>query len=49
MMWYMKISHPYIMPLPLGDPPRPHEQDALIEDEAEAKGGRATNLISPVS
>jgi hypothetical protein len=48
-MWYMKISHPYIMPLPLGDLPRPHEQDALIEDEAKAKGGRATNLVSPVS
>ncbi|MCI59057.1 hypothetical protein A2U01_0080312, partial [Trifolium medium] len=40
MRWYFRISHPYKRPLPPGDPPRPRpcEQEAIIEEEAEVEG-----------
>ncbi|MCI29021.1 hypothetical protein A2U01_0050225, partial [Trifolium medium] len=44
MRWYFRISHLYIMPLPLGDPPRPCEYEAIIEEEVGAKGPLATGL-----
>jgi hypothetical protein len=44
MMWYMKISLPYLEPLPPGDPPRPVEVDAIIHEEAE--GYRTTSFVS---
>ncbi|CAJ2639984.1 unnamed protein product [Trifolium pratense] len=34
MRWYFRISHPYMIPLPPGDPPRPFEMEALIEEDA---------------
>jgi hypothetical protein len=46
MMWYMKISLPYLEPLPPGDPPRPAEVDAIINEEVEANGQRTTTLVS---
>ncbi|MCI47528.1 hypothetical protein A2U01_0068770, partial [Trifolium medium] len=38
MRWYFRISHSYMLPLPPGDPPRPCEVEALVEEEAEAEG-----------
>ncbi|MCI88139.1 hypothetical protein A2U01_0109425, partial [Trifolium medium] len=32
-----KISHPYLEPLPPGDPPRPAELDAIIHEEADGQ------------
>ncbi|MCI35512.1 hypothetical protein A2U01_0056733, partial [Trifolium medium] len=43
MTWYVKISHPYLEPLPLGDPPRPAELDAIIHEETD--GQRTTTLV----
>ncbi|MCI95520.1 hypothetical protein A2U01_0116818, partial [Trifolium medium] len=37
-------SHPYMMPLPPGDPPRPCEAEAIIEEKVEAKGPLAISL-----
>ncbi|WJX83874.1 hypothetical protein P8452_66500 [Trifolium repens] len=34
MRWYFRISHPYMMPLPQGDLPRPCERDAIMEEQA---------------
>ncbi|MCI39154.1 putative IMP dehydrogenase/GMP reductase, partial [Trifolium medium] len=42
MRWYFLISHPYMRPLPPGEPLRPCEQEALIEEEAEMEGALAT-------
>ncbi|MCI52458.1 putative IMP dehydrogenase/GMP reductase, partial [Trifolium medium] len=38
MRWYFQISYPYMRPLPPGDPPRPCEAEAIIEEEAELEG-----------
>jgi hypothetical protein len=46
MMWYMKISHLYLEPLPEEDPPRPTEFDAIIHDEAQAEGQRMATYVS---
>jgi hypothetical protein len=46
MTWYMKISHPYLEPLPQGDPPRPADLDAIIHDEAQAEGQRMATCVS---
>ena len=46
MTWYMKISHPYLEPLPAGDPPRPAELDANINDEAQDDGQRMATYVS---
>ncbi|MCI57932.1 hypothetical protein A2U01_0079184, partial [Trifolium medium] len=48
MRWYFQISHPYMRPLPPGDPPRPCEE-AIIEDEAEAEGPLATRLTGRIN
>jgi hypothetical protein len=40
----MKISHPYLEPLPTGDLPRLAEVDAIIHEEAE--GYRTTSFVS---
>ncbi|MCI54587.1 hypothetical protein A2U01_0075837, partial [Trifolium medium] len=48
MRWYFRISHPYMLPLPPGDPSRPCEAEAIIEDEAEADGPLATSLTSRI-
>jgi hypothetical protein len=42
----MKISHPYLEPLPAGDPPRPAELDANINDEAQDDGQRMATYVS---
>ncbi|MCI30446.1 hypothetical protein A2U01_0051655 [Trifolium medium] len=34
-------------PLPPGDPPRPCEQEALMEEEAETEGPLATKVVFP--
>jgi hypothetical protein len=44
MRWYFKISHPYMTPLPRGDPPRPCEREAIMEEQAELAGPLATRL-----
>ncbi|KAK2381538.1 hypothetical protein QL285_069129 [Trifolium repens] len=44
MTWHMKISHPYLEPLPTGDLPRLAEVDAIIHEEAE--GYRTTSFVS---
>ncbi|MCI26404.1 hypothetical protein A2U01_0047599, partial [Trifolium medium] len=46
MTWYMKISDPYLEPLPPRDPSRPAKLDAIIHDEAKAEGQRTTNLVA---
>ncbi|GAU13434.1 hypothetical protein TSUD_127300 [Trifolium subterraneum] len=40
----MKISHPYLEPLPQGDPPMLAEFDAIIHEEAD--GQRTTTLAT---
>ncbi|MCI51509.1 hypothetical protein A2U01_0072753, partial [Trifolium medium] len=44
MRWYFWISHPYMRPLPPGDPSRPCEHEALMEEEAERGGPIAADL-----
>jgi hypothetical protein len=44
MQWYFRISHPYMLPLPLGDPLRPYEQEAIMEKRAEMEGLLATRM-----
>jgi hypothetical protein len=44
MQWYFRISHPYRLPLPQGDPPRPCEREASIEEEAYMAGPPTTHL-----
>ncbi|MCI23684.1 putative IMP dehydrogenase/GMP reductase, partial [Trifolium medium] len=46
--WYFQISHPYIRPLPPGDPPRPCEHEALIEEEAQSEGPIAISLTNRI-
>ncbi|MCI48662.1 hypothetical protein A2U01_0069905 [Trifolium medium] len=38
MRWYFRVSHPCQIPLPIGDPPRPCEIEAFIEEDAERGG-----------
>ncbi|PNX92794.1 serine/threonine-protein phosphatase [Trifolium pratense] len=47
--WYFKISHPYMVPLPPGDPPMPCEQEVILEEEAEAEGPLATSLMGKIN
>ncbi|KAK2411165.1 hypothetical protein QL285_046471 [Trifolium repens] len=42
----MKISHPYLEPMPQRDPPRPVELDAIIHEEARAEGQRMATCVS---
>ncbi|MCI40778.1 hypothetical protein A2U01_0062011, partial [Trifolium medium] len=49
MRWYFRISHPYMMPLPQGDPPRPCEHEAIIEEEAQTEGPLATRLTTRIN
>ncbi|MCI02986.1 hypothetical protein A2U01_0024020, partial [Trifolium medium] len=44
MRWYFRISYPYMKPLLPGDSPRPCEQEALLEEEAEREGPIAADL-----
>jgi hypothetical protein len=46
MQRYFRISHPYMLPLPQGDPPRPCEPEAIMEQEAEMAGPLTTRLES---
>jgi hypothetical protein len=46
MTWYIKISHSYLEPLLVGDPPRPSELDAIIHDEAQADDQRMATYVS---
>ncbi|MCI12234.1 hypothetical protein A2U01_0033337 [Trifolium medium] len=46
MTWYIKNSHPYLEPLPPGDPPRSAELDAIIHEEAEADGHRMATFVT---
>ncbi|KAK2367101.1 hypothetical protein QL285_080419 [Trifolium repens] len=52
MTWYMKISHPYSLPLPVRNWPRA-DLDAVIneevEAEAEAEGKRTPDLVATMS
>ncbi|WJX61998.1 hypothetical protein P8452_47043 [Trifolium repens] len=43
MRWYFRISHPYMTPL-RGDPPRPCEQKAIMEEQAELAGPLESRL-----
>ncbi|MCI44880.1 hypothetical protein A2U01_0066119 [Trifolium medium] len=36
-------------PLPLGDPPRPCEQEAIIEEEVQLEGNLATSLTNQIN
>jgi hypothetical protein len=45
--WYVPPG--YMRPLPRGDPPRPCEQEAIIEKEAEMEGPLATRLGSTMN
>ncbi|CAJ2666283.1 unnamed protein product [Trifolium pratense] len=47
--WYFKISHPYMVPLPPGDPPMSCEQEVILEEEAEAEGPIATSLMGKIN
>ncbi|MCI84515.1 hypothetical protein A2U01_0105793, partial [Trifolium medium] len=47
--WYFRISHPYMRPLPPGDPPRPCEQEAFFQEEAEREGAFATSLTTRIN
>ncbi|MCI46207.1 hypothetical protein A2U01_0067447, partial [Trifolium medium] len=38
-----------MIPLPSGDPPRPCEQEAIIEEEAEEEGGLAPRLTTTIN
>jgi hypothetical protein len=38
MRWYFRISHQYMTPL-RGDPPRPCEREAIMEEQAELDPG----------
>ncbi|MCH99483.1 hypothetical protein A2U01_0020497 [Trifolium medium] len=49
MMWYFHISHPYMMPLPPRDPPRPCEQEAIIEEEAQRECPIDTSLTNRIN
>ncbi|MCH80172.1 serine/threonine-protein phosphatase 7 long form-like protein [Trifolium medium] len=42
MRWYFRMSHPYMTPLPAGDPPRPCEED-------ETEGPLATTLTTRIN
>jgi hypothetical protein len=44
MRCYFRISHPYMLPLPQGDPPRPCQLEANMEEEAQMEGLLTTCL-----
>ncbi|MCI08563.1 hypothetical protein A2U01_0029640, partial [Trifolium medium] len=51
MMWYMKISHPYIIALPPGNPLQLAELDAIVQQEQllRARGQLTWSLDSATS
>jgi hypothetical protein len=50
MTWYMKISHPYSLPLPVRNWPRADLDDVINEEvEAEAEGKRTPDLVATMS
>ncbi|WJX68801.1 hypothetical protein P8452_53136 [Trifolium repens] len=44
MRWYLKYSHPYMTPLSRGDPPRPCEREAIMEEQADMVGPLTSRL-----
>ncbi|KAK2437092.1 hypothetical protein QL285_022022 [Trifolium repens] len=46
MRWYFWNSHPYMKPLPRGDPLRLYEREAIMEEQAELPGPLASRLGS---
>jgi hypothetical protein len=49
MWWYFKISHPYVRPLPEGDPLRSCEQEAIMEEATHMEGPLTTRLDSTLT
>jgi hypothetical protein len=46
MKWYIKILHPYLEPLPAGDPPKLAEIIVIIHEEAQADDQRMATFVS---
>ncbi|MCH89982.1 hypothetical protein A2U01_0010888 [Trifolium medium] len=45
MRWYFRISHPYLIPLPQGDPQRSCEMEALVEEDSEKEKSIVADLV----